>query len=703
MRLALEQMKSDGRGAAPSYAHERAVLHANWIRVRDEWLIGKNAALVPLVDQAIHALARLLDLASFKRLLALIEELNGISEGAARNVVMRLEFLLDRVDVEGLGRWILTGLRLHPSDSSLLERYFSLLDRAAVGALHFESDEQKAGDLFTILSFYLTGLSGRIFNIQPLPQTILNGPPVRPVIAPGSLLLPDSYTILDGSERLRLYQAAIAHIVAHLKYSPSKQSVATLKPLGLAVVSLIEDARVERLLVRDYPGLRNLFLTFLRESTKQHSLSFESLAVRLHRAILDPDYEDDNYWVNKGRRLFEAQAPDMRNYTAFREIASILANDLGQMRLGFNARLYAVSPAYCDDNSYLWEATNDAPPPETEVHVAGARLERSEEPGGKAGAKDGRRDENGAVALAVQNPVEAKYTYSEWDCRINANRDIWCTVVERMARAHPVRSAEAPSQAAMASSRLHLSGQRQLDRRHRLRRQWEGEEIDLNAAIDVSIDRRNGMTFESRLFLRPGHQERSMSILVLMDLSESANDRIPGRFDSILDLEKKASLLLANAVAQTSNRLAIHGFSSNTRQEVRYFRFVEFGEVLDVERTRALNAAAAEYSTRMGAALRHASSLLAAENNEKKLLIIVTDGAPSDIDVSDPEYLIQDARVSVSDALENGIECFCLTLDPHAEAYVQRIFGIKRYRIVDDPLSLPVVMSQFFSQIASIR
>jgi nitric oxide reductase activation protein len=243
----------------------------------------------------------------------------------------------------------------------------------------------------------------------------------------------------------------------------------------------------------------------------------------------------------------------------------------------------------------------------------------------------------------------------------------------------------------------------QLNRRHRLRRQWEGEEIDLNAAIDVFVDRRKGMASDSRVFLKPGRQERSMSILVLMDLSESANDRIPGRFDSILDMEKKASLLLANAVAQTSNRLAVHGFSSNTREEVHYFRFLEFGELLDAQRTRTLNAARAEYSTRMGAAVRHACALLAAEENEKKLMIVVTDGAPSDIDVADPEYLIQDARASVGDALKNGVDCFCVTLDAHAEAYVQRIFGMKNYRIVDDPLSLPLQLSQVFSQIAAIR
>jgi nitric oxide reductase NorD protein len=681
-------------------------LQAAWSGVRDEWLAGKNNRLVPFVDQKMHSLARSLDTDGFTRLIALIDELNGVAADAALSVVSRLEYLLERVDVDGLGRWILTGLRLYPTDPAPQERFFSLTDSAAVGALNIEASEQNASDFFPALGFYLTGLSDRKFAIQARHQTVLNGPPARPVIAPGALLLPDSYTMLDGPDRSRLYWAAVAHIVAHLKYSPARQPVATLKPLGIAVVSTVEDARVERLLVRDYPGLRNLFLSFLRAATQQRSLSFESLAVRLHHAILDPGYEDDSYWVNKGRRLFEEQAFQLENYKAFREISSILANDLGQMRLGFNARLYAVSPAYCDDNSYLWDAASDAsPPPETEVQLQGARLEKADDQQGQDRPQDAPRDGEGAMAVALQTSGETRYCYNEWDYRISADREDWCTVVERPGAVLAAASGRSDPLGTMVQGAAapRLARRSQLSRRHRLRRQWEGEEIDLNAAIDVFIDRRNGMASDSRVFLKPGRQERSMSILVLMDLSESSNDRIPGRFDSILDMEKKASLMLANAVAQTSNRLAIHGFSSNTRQEVHYYRFVEFGEALDAQRVRTLNNASAAFSTRMGAALRHASSLLGAEENERKLVILVTDGAPSDIDVFDPEYLIQDARVSVGEAGKGGVDCFCLTLDAHAEAYVQRIFGMKNYRIVDDPLSLPSQLSLVFSQIASIR
>tara|TARA_B110000238_G_C16118201_1_gene435897 strand:+ start:2011 stop:2172 length:162 start_codon:yes stop_codon:yes gene_type:complete len=46
----------------------------------------------------------------------------------------------------------------------------------------------------------------------------------------------------------------------------------------------------------------------------------------------------------------------------------------------------------------------------------------------------------------------------------------------------------------------------------------------------------------------------------------------------------------------------------------------------------------------MGVAMRHAYKELAAQQTHRRLLSIITDGEPSDIDVDDNRYLIEDAR-----------------------------------------------------------
>ncbi|WP_158590512.1 nitric oxide reductase activation protein NorD [Noviherbaspirillum cavernae] len=667
-----------------------AALDPAWSLARTAWMADGATQLVPLVEQKLHALGRRLNADEFAALIELLDSLKAVTVTGAAQVINRLEFLLDRVNVDGLGRWILTGLRMHPADPGFQERYLSLDDAASVAALAAEEGAQAPSACFPALAYYLNGLAESPLDIQARRQTILNGPPARPVITDTALLLPDSYTILDGEDRAMLYRAAVAHAVAHIRHSPRKLPTAGLKPLGIAVVSTIEDARAERLLLREYPGLANLFLPFLRKTTHERDLGFAWLAVRLHHALLDPGYQDDNYWVNKGRRLFEENAGELDDYQRFREIASILANDLGQMRVRFNAQQYAVSPAYCDDNSCLWDyAGSSAPAPmEQDIEVKGARLEQAE------AAPD-------ATPVSVEAATSATFSYPEWDYRINACREGWCTVVERAdgPRLASVRSAgESPATAPrIAMPKSARSGQ--IDRHRRLRRQWEGEEIDLNAAIEFFVDRRRHASPESRVFMRPGRREHRTAILVLMDLSESANDRIPGRFDSILDMEKKAAWMLAQAVADSDNRLAIHGFCSNTRHEVNYTRFIEFGEVVGAPQQKAIARASAAYSTRMGAALRHAAALLDEEDSERKVVIMVTDGAPSDIDVFDDEYLILDAQAGVNHARQHGVDCFCLTIDADAERYVKRIFGAKNYRIVDDPLSLPAQLSGVFAHI----
>lgn len=67
-------------------------------------------------------------------------------------------------------------------------------------------------------------------------------------------------------------------------------------------------------------------------------------------------------------------------------------------------------------------------------------------------------------------------------------RDNWCTVIER---AVPPPS---PDETGIRTSdSLRLQRGLRLDRRERIRRQWEGEDIDLDAATEVFIDRRLGL------------------------------------------------------------------------------------------------------------------------------------------------------------------------------------------------------------------
>ena len=94
-------------------------------------------------------------------------------------------------------------------------------------------------------------------------------------------------------------------------------------------------------------------------------------------------------------------------------------------------------------------------------------------------------------------------------------------------------------------------------------------------------------------------------------------------------------------------------------------------------------------STRMGATLRHAGHLLRRRRAARKLIVLVTDGAPHDIDVHDRWYLALDAKRTLEEQKGAGIATFCVSLDPGADCYVTRMFGVGNYLVLHHLRRLP--------------
>ena len=59
--------------------------------------------------------------------------------------------------------------------------------------------------------------------------------------------------------------------------------------------------------------------------------------------------------------MFEARLPRFEDPAISREIGMLLGNDLGQMRVQFNAKTYVVEPVYRDDGFGLWDFGDEAP------------------------------------------------------------------------------------------------------------------------------------------------------------------------------------------------------------------------------------------------------------------------------------------------------------------------------------------------------
>ena len=234
----------------------------------------------------------------------------------------------------------------------------------------------------------------------------------------------------------------------------------------------------------------------------------------------------------------------------------------------------------------------------------------------------------------------------------------------------------------------------------RLRRQREGIDLDLDAAVSAAIAIRLGEAPDPRIFRASERRERDLAVTVLMDVSQSTRERVEGDGRTVLEIERLSVALLADALASLRDPFALRAFASAGREDVRFIRIKDFSEAYDAAAQARLAGLESGLSTRLGAALRHAGAELADVATHRKLLIVVTDGEPSDIDVPDAQDLVEDARLAAQGLKRAGIDTFGVTLDPAEAGSGARIFGAANHIPVKRLNELPARLSDLYFRLA---
>ena len=255
--------------------------------------------------------------------------------------------------------------------------------------------------------------------MRSIPSGTVQAPQRRAGIAGPLIRLPEIYRGVQGDAAYMLYRAAAAHAQAHVVFGGPQFLIGKLKPLQVALVTLIEDARIERLAMRELAGLRKLWSPY-HTAKPEGVATAPILLARLARALFDPAYKDDDSFVAKGRSMFEARHPRLDDPAISREVGMLLGNDLGQMRVQFNAKTYVVEPVYRDDGLGLWDFGEDAPSSgeALDLAVEAARIEQRDDPEQNSLNPDVPEDQSEVsrarpVAPDQRGTVIAKYP--EWD------------------------------------------------------------------------------------------------------------------------------------------------------------------------------------------------------------------------------------------------------------------------------------------------
>lgn len=295
----------------------------------------------------------------------------------------------------------------------------------------------------------------------------------------------------------------------------------------------------------------------------------------------------------------------------------------------------------------------------------------------------------------------SRIRYPEWDYRIGAYR-------EPGAQVWLLKPGEGPQEWVDRT----LDGYRTMlelvrrrfemlrAQRHRLRKQLEGEEIDLEAFIEGYADFRAGRPMTDRLYQAIRPAKRDISMVLLIDISGSTDAWISAN-KRIIDIEREALLLVAIALQGMQEPYCIMGFSGEGPQRVTVTTLKDFDERYTDAVGRRIGALEPEHYTRAGAAIRHASAELMRRPAKHRLLLLLSDGKPNDIDEYEGRYGVEDMRQAVAEARLQGIHPFCLTIDRQAAGYLSAVFGHHHYALLPRPELLPTVLLEWMKRLVS--
>jgi len=294
--------------------------------------------------------------------------------------------------------------------------------------------------------------------------------------------------------------------------------------------------------------------------------------------------------------------------------------------------------------------------------------------------------------------------YPEWDYRDQEYKPDWAWVQEKALEERDQGGVSA-IMGEHGDTLARLKRALQMQKPQRMapkRRQLDGEELDMQAAIDYVTEKRAGSSPEPYVYQHRQPLHRDTAVLLLADLSTSIMAPAESGEGRVVDRLRAGMLLFSEALDTIGDQFALAGFASKYRDSVSYYPIKEFGAPLDADVRATIAGISGRLATRMGAAIRHACKRFDQVGADRRLLLILSDGRPADYDDGgDPRYLHEDTRMAVKQAVDRGIHPFCLTLDPSGSDYLPAIFGPGHYLVLDNVNDLPRRLPEVYLRLRS--
>ena len=287
--------------------------------------------------------------------------------------------------------------------------------------------------------------------------------------------------------------------------------------------------------------------------------------------------------------------------------------------------------------------------------------------------------------------------HPEWDVHENRYRPEWCRVID-----FPLRSAHDISAAGVRHDEVLRRRLARLGLGPKVfRRQPDGDDLDIEALIDLAVDLRSGHSSPEHIYLERRKLARNLGVLILVDASGSATESDRDGL-SVHDHQRRAAATLALTLEELGDRVAVYGFRSHGRSAVHLPCIKPFGHRFDAGSRAGLNQLQPVGYTRLGAGIRGAGEILkTGAGTPNRLLVVLSDGFPYDYGY-EARYAEADAHKALEELRADGIACLCLSIGTSTPTdALQRVFGSASYATAPALADLSPRMDELF--LAALR
>ena len=286
-------------------------------------------------------------------------------------------------------------------------------------------------------------------------------------------------------------------------------------------------------------------------------------------------------------------------------------------------------------------------------------------------------------ADADHEKLAGEFTYPEWNHRSRSYMADHCRVLD--APAIPKDSDDfTPDPRRIREVRRQFETLR--PRRILRPRQIDGSELDLDALVTAQANLAATGQGSDRIWQSSRQIERDLAVAFLIDTSRSTEAAVGDT--SVIDVSREALAALATGIDAAGDALGIWGFSSLRRDRVFLTCCKQFDTPMSAQVTANICSLRPGHYTRLGAAIRHTSAMLADQTATRKLLIVLTDGKPNDLDHYEGQHGIEDSHMAVREARRAGQSLHGVIIDEDGQDWFARIFGRGGFSLLPNPTRL---------------